>query len=147
MVEPLPRARRPAEPAGFRGLTFISLVLAAGAAWVAMVTLFPETFLAGSYIVDDGQSTLVRTLINVLPIWPMLFGIAAVVMATAAIKKRYVAYAHSYAAFVWGTFGSVFVLQSAFYEPPRSVLTGGLALVAAVAHVGMVLAWGDQGVK
>lgn len=147
MVEPLPRARRPAEPNGFRGLTFISLVLAAGAAWVSMVTLFPETFLAGSYIVDEGQSTLVRTLINVLPVWPMLFGIAAVVMATAAIKKRYVAYAHSYAAFVWGTFGSVFVLQSAFYEPPRSVLTGGLALVVAVLHVGMVLAWGDQGVK
>lgn len=147
MVEPLPRARRPAEPTGFRGLTFISLVLAAGAAWVSMVTLFPETFLAGSYIVDEGQSTLVRTLINVLPIWPMLFGIAAAVMATTAIKKRYVAYAHSYAAFVWGTFGSVFVLQSAFYEPPRSVLTGGLALVVAVLHVGMVLAWGDQGVK
>jgi hypothetical protein len=147
MVEPLPRARRPAEPSGFRGLTFISLVLAAGAAWVGMVTLFPETFLAGSYIVDEAQSTLVRTLINVLPIWPLLFGIAAVVMATAAIQKRFVAYAHSYAAFVWGTFGSVFVLQSAFYEPPRSVLTGGLALVAAVAHVGMVLAWGDQGVK
>lgn len=147
MVEPLPRARRPAEPTGFRGLTFISLVLAAGAVWVSMVTLFPETFLAGSYIVDAGQSTLVRTLINVLPIWPLLFGIAAAVMATAAIKKRFVAYAHSYAAFVWGTFGSVFVLQSAFYEPPRSVLTGGLALVVAVLHVGMVLAWGDQGVK
>ena len=147
MVEPLPRARRPAEPTGFRGLTFMSLVLAAGAAWVSMVTLFPETFLAGSYIVDEGQSTLVRTLINVLPIWPLLFGIAAAVMATAAIKKRFVAYAHSYAAFVWGTFGSVFVLQSAFYEPPRSVLTGGLALVVAVLHVGMVLAWGDQGVK
>lgn len=147
MVEPLPRARRPAEPTGFRGLTFMSLVLAAGAAWVSMVTLFPETFLAGSYIVDEGQSTLVRTLINVLPIWPLLFGIAAAVAATAAIKKRFVAYAHSYAAFVWGTFGSVFVLQSAFYEPPRSVLTGGLALVVAVLHVGMVLAWGDQGVK
>ena len=125
----------------------LGAVLAAGAAWVSMVTLFPETFLAGSYIVDEGQSTLVRTLINVLPIWPLLFGIAAAVMATAAIKKRFVAYAHSYAAFVWGTFGSVFVLQSAFYEPPRSVLTGGLALVAAVLHVGMVLAWGDQGVK
>ena len=147
MVEPLPRARRPAEPTGFHGLTFISLVLAAGAAWVSMVTLFPETFLAGSCIVDEGQSTLVRTLINVLPIWPLLFGIAAVVMAACAIRKRYVAYAHSYAAFVWGTFGSVFVLQSAFYEPPRSVLTGGLALVVAVLHVGMVLAWGDQGVK
>lgn len=143
MVEPLPRARRPAEPTGFRGLTFISLVLAAGAAWVSMVTLF----LAGSCIVDEGQSTLVRTLINVLPIWPLLFGIAAVALSACAIRKRYVAYAHSYAAFVWGTFGSVFVLGSAFYEPPRSVLTGGLALVAAVAHVGMVLAWGDQGVK
>lgn len=147
MVEVARSRRTPPEPSSLRGATFVSMILAAGSFWVALVTLFPETFLAGSYLVDESQSTIVRSLIQVLPLWPILFGIAAVAMAVCTIRKRFVAYAHSYAAGIWGTFGSVFILQSALYEPPRSVLTGGLALVAALVHIGMVLIWGDQGVK
>ena len=147
MIESERRRIRSPEPVNLRGLMFVSLVLAAGSAWVAIVTLLPEVFLAGSYLVDESQSTIVRSLIQVLPIWPVLFGIAAVSMVVCTYRQRFVAYAHSYAAGIWGTFGSVFILQSALYEPPRSMLTGGLALVAALVHIGMVLAWGDQGVK
>jgi hypothetical protein len=131
------------------GAARASLVLAAISVWVGICYTSPGTFLARPAADPSlaGQSSVVVAIESWGPVWPVVFLLAGAALALAVWRRRFIGYALSLGAGAWGFYGSALVTSAVLYEPPRSVLTGGVAIGAAFLHLALIRVWTDQGVK
>lgn len=130
-----------------RPVSTASVILAILAFWVALCFAFPTVLLARLSVDYSTQPTMVRIIETSAWVWPIVFGTVGVGLLASALAKRYVGIAHSVAAAGWGFLGSAMLTSSLNYEPPQSVLTGGLAVGAAFLHLAMIKVWTGLGVK
>ncbi len=127
------------------GAKRLSLILALVAMFTAIAYVGPSFWVRRP--LPEGQLSLVVIIESAGPVWPVLFFVASGVVAASAMSRRYVGYAHSVAAGVWGFYGTAVLLSAVYAEPPSPILTGGLALGATLIHLGMIRVWSDLGVK
>lgn len=127
------------------GAKRLSLVLALIAIFTGISYVGPSFWVRRP--LPEGQLSLVMIIESWGPVWPALFLLASAVVGVSAITRRYVGYAHSIAAGVWGFYGTAVLMSAVYAEPPAPILTGGLALGATLIHLGMIRVWSDLGVK
>lgn len=130
-----------------RPVSSVSIIFAILAFWVALCFAFPTVLLARLSVDYSTQPAMVRIIETSAWVWPIVFGTVGVGLLASALAKRYVGIAHSVAAAGWGFLGSAMLTSSLNYEPPQSVLTGGLAVGAAFLHLAMIKVWTGLGVK
>ncbi|RDI32453.1 hypothetical protein DEU38_103186 [Rhodococcus sp. AG1013] len=128
------------------GAQRVSLTLALIAFLTGIVYLGP------SFWVERGtgegeQLGIVETINSWGPVWPVMFLVAAVILAASAVSRRYVGYTHAVVAGMWGFYGTAVLMSAVYAEPPLPVLSGGIALGAALLHLAMIRVWADLGVK
>lgn len=128
-----------------------TLILAAIAYWAGLAYSFPEALLARpkGFTVELTQQNLVVVIetFGMGVVWPLVFFAAGTVLVAAATFEKWVGAAHSLAAGAWGFYGTALILSASLYEPPRSLLMGGVAIGAAFVHLAMIRVWSDRGVK
>lgn len=128
-----------------RGLKTVSFAMGGAALTLALLYLGPSTYVRHSR--SGPQTTLVQIVDDIAPIFPALFLTAAALIIVSTIRQRGVVIAHSVAATAWMFYGLLLLLGSWFLEPPAPILTGTIAIWAAIMHWGMSRAWAEQGIR
>lgn len=133
------------------GAKRVTLILAAIAYWAGLAYSFPEAILARpkGYTVEMTQQSLVVVIesFGLGIVWPLVFFSAGTALVLAATFEKWVGIAYSLGAGAWGFYGSAVLLSASLYEPPRSLLMGGISIGAALIHLAMIRVWSDRGVK
>lgn len=129
------------------GLRIISVTLGLCALYFAGIYLGPTGLAVNARM--TGQPTVVQTINSFGPIWPILFAIAGggVLGSLTSGCRLVLVLAHGVAAAVWVFFGLTSLTGALLSQPPIPVLTGGLAISAAVIHYGAARCWSDWGIK
>ena len=128
-----------------RGLRTVSYAMAGAALTLAVLYLGPAVL-----VHHDGigpQVTLVQIIDDIAPVFPILFAVAGVLVLVSTARRSGVVVAHAVAAGAWMFYGLLLLLGSLFLDPPAPILTGTIAIWAAVIHWGMSRAWAEQRVR
>ena len=128
-----------------RGLRTVSYAMAGAALTLAVLYLGPAVLVRRDGI--GPQVTLVQIIDDIAPVFPLSFAVAGVLVLVSTARRSGVVVAHAIAATAWMFYGLLLLLGSPFLEPPAPILTGTIAIWAAVMHWGMSRAWAEQGVR
>lgn len=127
------------------GVRIISRALGLCAWFFAAMYLGPAEL--ANHTRSGEQDSVVQALDSLGPVWPVLFVFAGAGVLFSARRRRWAVPAHGIAAGVWVFYGLATLLGAILSEPPVPVLTGGLAISAAVIHYGAARCWADWGIK
>lgn len=131
-----------------KGLGWVTLTLGSAALYYAICYSGPESWVRSSTSQQLAQqSSVVRFVESLGPIWPFLFGASGICLVLSALVLRRVILACSFAVSVWVFYGAAILIGAVLTEPPAPIVSGGAAIFVSLAHVGLSRAWAGEGVR
>lgn len=134
--------------ATIKGMGWMTLAMGSAALFYAVCYLGPQSLVRNSTMQQiNQQSSVVRFVESLGPIWPFLFGVSGVSLILSALVLRRVIVACSLAVSVWVFYGAAILIGAVATEPPAPILSGGAAIFISLTHVGLSRAWAGEGVR